>query len=196
MKKTAIAIMAVLAVAGTMALYAQGGPGCSMRGGPDGAGRCGGPRFDGPGPGGPAPCMMMCGKVLKKVGASDEQIQAAKSMMVEQRRQQIKLQADEELANLDLQVLMDADKPDSAAIMKAVDALNQVRGDMFKAQITKQLKMKEILGDELCGKMMRVCQMRPNDKDRQGGKDKRHEGEWKNKKNERHEDSDKDDDKD
>ena len=90
---------------------------------------------------------------LKELGATEAQIQALKTVRYEQEKQNVTLRANLEHAELDMRHAMDATPVDGKAVMAAVDAVNAARGELFKAEITGALKVRETLGDALFQKV-------------------------------------------
>lgn len=99
------------------------------------------------------PFMMMNPVRLKALGATDDQIKALEAAKVEQEEQSITLKANLDKAQLKMRELMKADTIDKKAVMEAVDAVGAARTEQFKAEITSQLKAREIIGPELMKKM-------------------------------------------
>ena len=89
----------------------------------------------------------------KKAGATDAQIQTLTDFEFEQQSKRIDLQAAADKANLKLGYLLKAQAVDEKAVMQAVDALNQVRGELFKLGIVSLLKEKQVLGADLIQKL-------------------------------------------
>lgn len=165
-------------VAGGTAAYAQregpppdmqpgdGGPGMRQDGGmnmpppmPPRDMRQGGQRQDrmmggrqGQGPQG-GPGKLPDPESLRKAGASDQQIKTLEEFMLNQQTKSIDLRAAAEKADIALGRLMRAENPDEKAVMQAVDALNQARGEMIKADFAARLKMKQVLGEEIMRKL-------------------------------------------
>ena len=99
------------------------------------------------------PGMMMNPVRLKALGATDEQIKALETVKTESEEQSITLKANLDKAQLKLREAMKADTIDKKAVMEAVDAVGAARTEQFKAEITSQLKAREIIGPELMKKM-------------------------------------------
>jgi Spy/CpxP family protein refolding chaperone len=89
---------------------------------------------------------------LKRIGATDAQIQALTDLDFDMQTKQIDLRAKAEKADLAMHHQMQGATVDEKAVMEAVDALNQARGEMFKLEIATQLKRKQILGEDLLRK--------------------------------------------
>ena len=156
-------VMVVLLASG-MASYAQrwgppdmqagGRPDTQSRGRPDmGPGAPQPERMMGPGGQRGGPPAMPDAAGVRKAGASDQQAQAFTEAMFEQQAKHIDLQAAADKANLTLDHLLKAPSADEKAVMQAVDALNQARGELFKLDVAAKLKIKQILGDEVLRKL-------------------------------------------
>lgn len=150
-------LIAVLLLAGSLGAYAQGG-------GPSGPNSDGPPGMrQGPGPGqrppgppemrGGGPNMLPNPERLRKAGASDEQMASLDALMFEQRTASIDQRAAVEKAEIALERLMHSSAPDEKAVMKAVDTLNAARGELFKAEIATQVKVRALLGEDLLRKV-------------------------------------------
>ena len=83
----------------------------------------------------------------REAGVTQEQIDALSQMAYENRRNLIKIRANLELANVELQYLMDQAKPDQEKIEKAIDEAGKIRTQLEKIRVLEGLKVKEILGD-------------------------------------------------
>jgi Spy/CpxP family protein refolding chaperone len=90
---------------------------------------------------------------LKEAGATDKQLEALKAFANEQQLKRIDLQAAAEKAELALDQLMDSETADSAAALKAADALSQARAELFKLEIGSKLKIRELLGADVLKKL-------------------------------------------
>jgi Spy/CpxP family protein refolding chaperone len=90
---------------------------------------------------------------LKHLGATDAQLEALEKIHFDAKEKSIDLRANVEKAQLALDRLLQNDTSDESATMKAVDALNQARSEMFKQHVATQLKVKQTLGAELLKKL-------------------------------------------
>lgn len=90
---------------------------------------------------------------LKAAGATDKQLEAIKALADEQQMKRIDLAAAVEKAELTLNKLLGAETPDTAAALKAVDALSQARAELTKLEIGTRLKIRETLGAEVQKKL-------------------------------------------
>lgn len=90
---------------------------------------------------------------LKKAGATDAQIQALSDLDFSQQGKRIDLQARIEKAELTLGHLLQAASVDETAVLDATDVLTSAQGEMFKLEISSQLKVRQMLGEELLRKL-------------------------------------------
>lgn len=90
---------------------------------------------------------------LKRAGATDAQIEKLTDLDFDVQEKQIDLRAKAEKAELSLRRLMQAPTADEKAVLEAADAINQARGELFKLELTTQLKRKQVLGDEVMRKL-------------------------------------------
>lgn len=110
------------------------------------------------GPGqGQGPCMRGMGmgqgfgpfwknpKVVEELGLSDKQIEQLEQLHNDHARAMIPLESKMKLAHLDLQEVMDADRPDANKAKKAVDAVADAQQQIMQAQITHQLAVRQVL---------------------------------------------------
>lgn len=99
-------------------------------------------------------------KRLKEAGATEEQLTALRKAREASQLKRIDLKAAVEKAELALAIQMKETAVDEKAALKAADALNQARGELFKLEISEQLKTHEILGTEV---MKKLCERAPQD---------------------------------
>jgi Spy/CpxP family protein refolding chaperone len=92
-------------------------------------------------------------EAAKQAGATDQQIEALKTFVFEQRIKRVDLQAAAEKADLALDHLMQSETVDEKAALKAADALTSARGELFKQDISSRVKVREILGDAVLKKL-------------------------------------------
>ncbi len=90
---------------------------------------------------------------LADAGASAEQIDALMALRHAAAMRNVDLRAAVEKAQLTLDVKMTGATDDESGVMDAVDALNLARGEVFKAEITTRLQMRQILGDVILSKL-------------------------------------------
>jgi Spy/CpxP family protein refolding chaperone len=92
------------------------------------------------------PWMMM--KVAKKIGLTEDQMMKMRDVMMNMKREKIKLRSEAELAKLDLKSMMMQDKPDMAAIEQKVMDMSKLKAQMHMAWIKAMMEMKGSLTDE------------------------------------------------
>jgi hypothetical protein len=90
---------------------------------------------------------------LEAAGVDAKQILALTTLRYDAGIRRVDLQAAVEKAEMTLELQMAAETVDPADVMNAVTALNQVRGELFKADIENQLKIREILGNAVMRKL-------------------------------------------
>jgi hypothetical protein len=168
-------VVAVLLASG-MAAYAQGGSPPDMKPGGVPGMNLAAPQGDMPPPGPPdrnaggplcermashdgahgLPAMMPPSpEGMRNAGATEQQVQALEEFMFDQQMKRIDLRAAVEKADLALERLLRAAHPDEQAVMQAVDVLNEVRGELFKLDVTAGIKVKQTLGDEILRKLQK-----------------------------------------
>ncbi len=94
---------------------------------------------------------------LKAAGATDQQLAALKALADEQAVKRIDLEASVEKAELALNQIIRADKPDVDAALKAVDALSKARAELTKLELGTRLKAREVLGEEVHKKLRELA---------------------------------------
>lgn len=152
--RVAIAACVIASLAATVVLAGPFGPRADK--GP------GGPREEcvgEPPPGGPA--CPPASEQLERAGATEKQIGALMQFEYERQLKRIDLRANVEKAELALNYSMRSSSVDEKALLKAVDTLNQARGELFKQEIASELQVRNILGDEVLSKMR---EQRPPDR--------------------------------
>lgn len=152
--KKMIRAAAVVVVTG-LSLQAWADPGDGRGGGPEGRRAMG--------PGGPGGAAAMGGRMLqrlldhpekmKEFGITEEQAAALKSSFYELEKKMVSLESDAELAQLELRRLMDADTPDKAAVLAAVDKAGAARTAIHKAAVEQRLAVREIVSAETLRKI-------------------------------------------
>ena len=179
MKRWSKSLMAVALVgAATVALAQRSGGGRDRQGGASCPMMGGGPGLE---------KMMRMEPMLRKAGATDEQLAALKEKAYELRKQMITLHAEQEQSENELQHLLGQDKVDRAAVMKAVEQVGAVKTNIQKLRVQQQLDMRDLLGAEVMGKLRAVspegCRMGPREGKSSWGKEmrgqeNRDEGGW------------------
>lgn len=107
---------------------------------------------------------MMCMEHVRQVGLTDDQMAKMKKLRREMQKKQIRFDADEKLAQIELQEIKEVKDFDLA---KASDALKKI-GDMKTAHHLEMLKVKKdmrsILTDEQFKEMDKMCMMKMDKK--------------------------------
>jgi len=174
--KTMHMLMTLVTVAG-LALTAGAAPGEGRGEGP------GGKRMMAGGPGGPEAMgarilqrLLDNPDKLKELGITEEQAGQLQASFYELEKKMVTLQSDAELAQIELRRLMDADAPDKAAVLAAVDQAGAARTAIQKAMVEQRLAVRDILGEEtarkikhLIGERMRQARGGGDDDDRPRG---------------------------
>jgi len=161
----------VVAVSLAAVAMAEPGPGGGRegRGGPGGGGPgIGGGQGHGPKAGMILQRVLQNEALAKKAGLTDEQIATLKGSLLETQKQMIKLRAESELAELEVRRLMDEDKVDRAAVMKAIDAASAAHTAIRKAGVEERLKVRETIGQETLNKIRELASDRMG---KRGGQD-------------------------
>ena len=123
-----------------------GGPGCGENCGMGhGGGR--GMGHMGMGPGGAGGPGHMAG-LFAGLDLSDAQREKLRDLHQRQARKGVQARADLELARMDLHELMQADKPDGAAINAQIDKLARLQSEQRKAQVATLLEARSLLTPE------------------------------------------------
>ncbi|MCA9438100.1 MAG: periplasmic heavy metal sensor, partial [Candidatus Omnitrophica bacterium] len=84
-------------------------------------------------------------EVQKKLGLSDDQIQKLKANQREMQKHRIKLQADTEIARMELEELLRADEMDKAAIDQHVNSLGDLHKQGIQGMVDHLLAVRDIL---------------------------------------------------
>lgn len=111
----------------------------------------------GHGPGGDPARMLMRAvedsEMATKAGITDEEVTKIKDALYEGRKKVIELKADEDLAQLELQRLLDSETAASEEVLKAVENAGRIRTDLHKARVQQMLGVRDILGPEKAKKV-------------------------------------------
>lgn len=152
MKRTATAIiMAIFLLAlPAMAQAFQGGGG---PGGPGGGDDLGMPRG----------AWWQQQNVVKDLGLTKGQQEKIESLTLAHRREMIKLRAELELKEIDLDPLLSANKLDGKAINQKVDEIEAVRSRISKSRMTMLVEIRKVLTRE---QYLKLKQLRGRDKRR------------------------------
>lgn len=139
---------------------------------PDGFG---GPRqHEGRGPRGPGlSAMLENEQVVEKLGLTPDQVTALRERADTAEKTLIKLRAEVELAEVEVRRLLRDEKPDRAAVMKAVEAAGAAQLALRKAIIEERLAFREIAGPEAARKAHQMVK-RNMQRDDQGDENRPH----------------------
>lgn len=179
--KKILAATLVIALTG-LSMNAWAEPGEGRGGGPEGK-RAMGPGGPGDGPGGGAAMgarilerLLDNPEKMKEFGITETQAATLQKSFYELEKKMVTLQGEAELAQIELRRLMDADAPDKAAVLAAVEKAGAARTAIQKAQVEQRLNVREVLGDEtmkkikhLVGDRMRQARGPGDDEDRPRG---------------------------
>lgn len=139
MKKTITTLTCLAVMVCSTAAFAERGEACRDEGRPGDRGKQHGPAMM-------ARLLTQHEDLATKVGITGEQIQQVKDILYEAEKQSIQLRANRDTARLELQQLMDADSPDEAAVMQAIDAVGAAEIEMHKARAKTGLGVKAVVG--------------------------------------------------
>jgi len=87
-------------------------------------------------------------RVKAYLNLTDPQVDRLRQIAVESEKVAVKSRADVEVREIELRELLRADKPDREAIMKKVDELSSLRGDLMKQRVEALLSAKSVLTPE------------------------------------------------
>jgi len=87
-------------------------------------------------------------KVKEKLQLTDDQINKIKEVTQDTQKKMIDLNAKDEIANIELQSLLDSPSIDKKAVEAKVDELGKIRTEIHKTDINRRIAMKEILTPE------------------------------------------------
>jgi Spy/CpxP family protein refolding chaperone len=82
------------------------------------------------------------------LGLSDEQANRLRQVMVEAEKSALKTRADLGVRQIELRELLRADSPDRDAVLKKVQEISALRGELMKQRIDSMLSAKSILTPE------------------------------------------------
>lgn len=174
-KKILLAVAAVLA---TVIVYAA----VSLSAGDKGGGGMGGGKGMGPGAGmempmgGGSGILARLGDLLdnpefiEQIGLTDAQVEKLKSLRSNTMKAQIRAEADIKILRLELDDLLDQDKPDLKKIDAKIDEIGKKETEMKKTMIHAMLDGKAVLTDEQLAKLKKMAadRMRDRRNDRRG----------------------------
>lgn len=87
-------------------------------------------------------------RVKSALGLTDEQTAKLREIMVDGRKSAIKTRADLEIQNLELRELLRADQPNHDAVLRKVQEISDLRGQMMKQRVESLLAAKSVLTPE------------------------------------------------
>jgi Spy/CpxP family protein refolding chaperone len=87
-------------------------------------------------------------RVKSALGLTDEQTAKLRQIMVDGRKSAIKTRADLEVQNLELRELLRADQPNRDAVLRKVQEISQLRGEMMQQRVESLLSAKSVLTAE------------------------------------------------
>lgn len=87
-------------------------------------------------------------RVKARLGLTDDQANRLHQIAVDSEKATVKTRADMKIRRIELRELLRADKPDQAAVMKKVDEISALRGQMMKEHISALLSAKSVLTPE------------------------------------------------
>lgn len=134
--------------------------------GPGGAERHGGPGGPG-GPGGGLMALIQDEARAKELGLTDQQIAAAQEAARTHRKASIALRGNAELAQMELQDLMEDETSSREAVMKAVEKVGAAELALEKSKVELRLQLRDILGADTMKKIR--SEMREERQDERGG---------------------------
>lgn len=92
-------------------------------------------------------------ELARNVGMSEEQVKAIKDAAFAHREAMVGARAEAERARLAVERIQDAEKPDEAALMKAIDEAGAKETAIRKADAAFELKVKGLIGPEVGAKI-------------------------------------------
>ena len=87
-------------------------------------------------------------RVKTELGLTDDQTSRLRQIIVEAQKSSVKTGADMAVRGIELRELMQVEQPDRAAIMKKVQELSDLRGQMMKQHVESLLAAKTVLTPE------------------------------------------------
>jgi Spy/CpxP family protein refolding chaperone len=87
-------------------------------------------------------------RVKSALGLTDEQSSKLRQIMVEGRKSAIKTRADMQVRNIELRELLHADQPNRDAVLRKVQEISELRGQMMRERVESLLAAKSVLTPE------------------------------------------------
>jgi Spy/CpxP family protein refolding chaperone len=111
-------------------------------------------------------------RVKTELGLTDQQTDRLRQIMVDARKDSVKTRADITVRGIELREMLRADKPDREAVMKKVQEISDLRGQIMRQHVESLLAAKAVLTPEQQKKMRAFLEHRG----RPGMRGMRHEG--------------------
>lgn len=92
--------------------------------------------------------MLESDRAKTALGLTDQQTDQLRKIMVEAQKSTLKMRADMAVRGIELRELLRADKPDRDTVMKKVQEISNLRGEMMKQHIDGLLAAKAVLTPE------------------------------------------------
>ena len=108
-------------------------------------------------------------RVKTELGLTDQQTDRLRQIMVDAKKNTVKTRADVTVRGIELREMLRADKPDREAVMKKVQGISDLRGQIMKQHVESLLAAKTVLTPEQQKKMRAFLEHR-------GRPGMRHEG--------------------
>jgi Spy/CpxP family protein refolding chaperone len=87
-------------------------------------------------------------RVFKDINLTEKQKDELAKLGLENRKEMVKLRAELQILQLDLQALLEPREPDKAKVYAQLDNINKLRNEMAKMRIEHSLKRRAILTEE------------------------------------------------
>ena len=110
-------------------------------------------------------------ELAEKIGLTDQQVSALQARLDDAQKSMIKLRADVELAETEVQRLMREDTADRAAVMKAIEVAGAAHVALRKAMVEERLAVREIVGPDAARKLRRHVGRQRGERRGQDGED-------------------------
>ena len=94
------------------------------------------------------PLRMMLQGRFQEISLTDQQREELDKLRLEHQKEMVKLRADLQVLQLDLETLLDAKEPDKTKVYALIDKINNLRNEMTKKRIDFSLKRRTILTPE------------------------------------------------
>jgi Spy/CpxP family protein refolding chaperone len=92
-------------------------------------------------------------KMRKELNLTDQQMDELAKLRLENQKEMVKLRADLEVLQIDLEILLDEKEPDKAKVYAQLDKINKLRNELSKNRIDFALKRRAILTAEQWDKL-------------------------------------------